>query len=328
VIEPFRPPVEPRRRLTGRRAVVVAVAAVAVLGLAAWTLVPLWVNDSPHGPSTVLGDPRTADPCALLDPSTLTKYGETSLDTDYGNFNRCDVLVSGDEDGEVRVSAEFQRLDEPPSGPSKRLAGFDVVKLGQDSDGCERKLRLYDDYYLALSAERFVDRKYDLCGMADVATEHALKVLGKGTIPRRDPPPADASLIRLKACGLFAAKAQSRFPGVDADHREVGFADWECQWHSTSSGDTLSVSFDRDDPKNVHDGDTTTLSGHLTFVVPDGYGDDTCLVRIIHRHYTNGQAFPTVEIVKLVLRGAASPKHLCTLAAKVAAPVAAALPKV
>ncbi|MFC7583835.1 hypothetical protein ACFQYP_08765 [Nonomuraea antimicrobica] len=44
-------------------------------------------------PLDVVGDRRTVDPCALLRPAALVRFGRTELDPDYGNFDRCDVLI-------------------------------------------------------------------------------------------------------------------------------------------------------------------------------------------------------------------------------------------
>lgn len=36
------------------------------------------------GPAGTIGDARTADPCTLLNPASLSRFGETVLDPDYG----------------------------------------------------------------------------------------------------------------------------------------------------------------------------------------------------------------------------------------------------
>ena len=54
------------------------------------------VLPAPTGPppgSGLLGDVRTAEPCALADLAVLRPYGETQLEPDWGSFERCDVFV-------------------------------------------------------------------------------------------------------------------------------------------------------------------------------------------------------------------------------------------
>src|SRR5262249_45089814 len=45
------------------------------------------------GPAGTMGVARTADPCKLLDAASLSRFGATELDPDYGEIDRCDVLV-------------------------------------------------------------------------------------------------------------------------------------------------------------------------------------------------------------------------------------------
>ena len=80
----------------------------------------------PRRPAGAIGDERTADPCGLLDAASLSRFGDTVLDPDYGEFDRCDVLVhnnSGDDNADVQVNLdsdrdEFDDIESTQPGPA------------------------------------------------------------------------------------------------------------------------------------------------------------------------------------------------------------------
>ncbi|MCI2417903.1 serine/threonine protein kinase [Saccharopolyspora sp. K220] len=318
----------PRRRRFGMAAT--SVAVVAVLAIGAWLVFDLTSSSADDtarsGPSPTIGDPRTADPCALTDPLPLARFGDAEEDADYGNFNRCDVIVeSGDSEVDVQVQLEKPTPGAPP-GPVEKLGELGIVREPGDSDGCERMLLLPDRTRIPISAEQLGDGQADLCAMADTAVTSAVEVLSRGQIPRRATP-EPASLINSDACALLDANALTRFPGVDAIHPEIGFGGWECRWESTTSPLSLLVRFDRNQPLNAHDGRPVQLAGHDAFVEPEGYGDDSCQVSVVHRQYAGEDAEPMAELLLVVVMGAQPPDQLCGLATGLAEPAAAALPR-
>lgn len=325
-------------RPPGRRPRVAAAvgAGAAALAIAAWLVV-----DAPSGsgredprprsasPSPIVGDPRTADPCALADPTAFARFGETELDTNYGNFNRCDVIVRsrGRSEVDVKVELDNARAGETnPAARTEKVGGLSIVRQPVNNDECDRTLLLGDGNSVEITAVQNGDGRADLCAMAEVATTRAVAVLSRGQIPRRTAPPAATSLIRADSCALLDADALARFPGVDALHPEVGFGGWECRWNSTTSPTSLLLRFDRNQPLTAADGHPTRLGGHDAFVEPDGYGDKTCLVSVVHRRYVDADAQPMVELLLVVVTGSQPPDRLCQLATDLAGPAAAELP--
>ena len=61
-----------------------------------------------------IGDERTADPCGLLGAASLSRFGGTELDPDYGEIDRCDVLVRNNSGDDNRG-----RRGEPRLGPGR-----------------------------------------------------------------------------------------------------------------------------------------------------------------------------------------------------------------
>jgi hypothetical protein len=278
--------------------------------------------------SPVVGDPATADPCALTDAVALARFGDAVRDAEYGNFDRCDVIVKSSGGSEVDVKVEFNNPDQNgnPPGPIERVGQVGILREAPNGDLCDRTLFLADGYNVNITAQENGDGQVDLCAMADTATASAATVLSRGEIPRRTTPADATSLIHADACGLLNAAALAKFPGVDALHPEVGFSGWECRWRSTTSSDILLVRFDRNEPLTAADGRPTQFAGHTALVQPEGYGYDTCQVQVVQRQYTGINFSPKVELLLVVIEGSEPADQLCGLATSLAEPAAAALP--
>lgn len=311
----IRIPPSVRRR---RKGLALGAAAVA-LGLVAATLV-WWAI--PGSPDSITGDQRTADPCTLTDPASLSRFGQATLDPDYGNFNRCDVLVKlseqEDDEADVRVELETRANNAPTEITATAIA----IDRAPEQDGqCRRTLRLNDGNRVLVSAKHVDGKPAQLCAMADAVTSGAMIVLGGGKIPRRDQDPAPDALIRLEACALVTeAEAAAAVGGHTA--ADPGFGNWECDWERVRR--KLTVIFDRNQPGGL-DGTKLTLSGHTAYVDPDGFGKGTCDVSIVHRPYLDLNAKQMVELVRVVIRDDLPGEQLCAAATTVARQVAARL---
>ncbi|SMD07981.1 Serine/threonine protein kinase [Kibdelosporangium aridum] len=315
-----------------QRPPILARAAILLVLVATWGLLS-YPSESASAASPTVGDPHTVDPCSLLDPGELKRFGNTDLDPDYGNFNRCDVLIRPEEGpGEVDVRLTFElvpKTGEVPPGQIERVGLVQVVRHPIYSDSsCMRSLVMPDKRYAIPITAKFNRTRFpvDLCAVAESAVSTALDRL-KGTIPRRVLPPAPDSLINVDACAMPDADILALFPGVDANNPEPAFGDWECRWRSTTSNSTLMVIFDQRDPLNASDGKQTTFAGHPAAVEDNGYGDNTCVSYIQHREYTNDDARPAIEALMVVVFGQQTADgRLCKLVTDISEPLAAKLP--
>ncbi|WBB61497.1 serine/threonine-protein kinase [Streptomyces sp. WMMC500] len=340
----------PRRH--PRAGIVAGTALVTVAALAgAW----LWwpggepadtPDDSKPAAGSVIGDRRTMDPCSLTDPGEFTRFGRSAeRDRDYGNFDRCDVLVYPQgEDGEhIDVQVEFDSGPAPESpAPVRTFGGIGVIEEPPEGDECARALVLPDEGDRDVSIWIYVDggdARYSggadtLCAMADVAARTASETLGKAraegrTVPRRNPPAAEVSLLWLDACRLLDAQALEIVPGVDAGDPDVGFGNWDCDWYSTTRDIEVQLRYDRDQPLTGEDGTVTRLAGRDAVVSPQYDGEDTCTVRVEYREYPDENAQKAVELLYLTLEGDdESPDELCGMATRLAETAAGELPKV
>jgi len=316
-----------RRR--GLACLTVAVAAL-VLTAAAWMAIEWWpgtARSTSTAPPSSIADPHKADPCALLDQASLARFGGTELDPASGNFNRCDVYVRPPGGGQVDVTVELLAAEPDVATPwqVERVGGIAIVREPENDGQCHRTVVLRDGVRVDIGA-KFTDKgRGDLCAMAEAAAKSAVAKLSGGRFPQRAARPADRSLFWVDACGLLDADALARFPGVDALHPEVGFGNWECRWRSTTSRSQLLVRFDQHVPLTADDGHPTRVGGRYAYVEPDGYGDDTCLVRVLHRRFTlAGQ--PRTELLLVVVFGLDA-RDRCRLATDLAGSAAAGLPR-
>lgn len=322
------------------------VAAGAGIAVLATSLVVILGNDgagralvtkatSRGAARSLVGDPRSADVCALADPAALGVFGEAKVDADYGNFHRCDVLVHPDEHTRIDVAFDLRRGSAPEmAAPVRTVGDIGILEVPPENGECERLL-------LPSGADgdgTLVGVRVDmgkgsvgggtatLCRVADVAAQGAAGVLDQGPVPRRSPAYPDASLAWVDACGLLDSEALSAVPGLAGDEPETGVANWECTWSGDVDGLEAEVGFHRDQPRSEDDGEPVRLSGHDAFVVPEGNGEETCTVFVEYREYGGLNAETAAEMLRLYVAGQRPVKELCAMATDLAASAAAELP--
>ncbi|MFH9003282.1 serine/threonine-protein kinase [Streptomyces afghaniensis] len=307
-------------------------------------------DPSNGGTRALIGDPRTADVCALADPDALDRFGESEVDVDYGNFDRCDVLVHPDDRSRIDVSVQLRRGSPPEaSDPVRTIGGIAVreappkkgecgLLLSRDdgADGSESTGSTGRDTG-STGGDMFVGVRVDvghgtvaggaaaLCAVADTAARSAAEVLNRGPLPRRSPPYPAASLAWTSACALLDAEALSVVPGIKADVPEAGVADWDCEWFSDVDDLEAEIAFFRDEPRSARDGRIVRLSGYDAVVEPEGNGEGTCTVFVPYREYGGRDAETAVEMLRLHVGGQRSSGELCHLATELAASAAAQL---
>ncbi|AXB43133.1 serine/threonine-protein kinase [Amycolatopsis albispora] len=316
-----------RRPGKGKR-VVLALAAAVVVAAAA-TVVVLANRDEEARP-VLMGDPHTADPCGLTDAAALARFGTVTLETDYGAFERCDVMVQI-PDG-IRVDVRFELgaplpPGTPDSGPADELGGMRVLRRPLEEEACLREIVLADRNRVYIEAERDEgEGTADYCAISDLATEIAVGKLAGGEVPRR-PRRFDAdSLAQLKACELLDAAALARIPGAEPAHAETEFADWACDWENPAAELGIQLKFDRNQPLSDRHGTAAEVNGHEVRLDPEDDGAGTCVARVVHRGYHDRDGRSLVELVHLTLDGDLPVDRICETTSALATAVAGKLP--
>jgi hypothetical protein len=332
-----------RRRRRPLIAAALGIGAVLALGL---VVIP-GHGDSGDGKATptpgrsqqdetqaLIGDPHTADVCALADPAALDTFadGDVREDVDYGNFDRCDVLVGIDDKTRIDVSIRVLK-GSPPEGskPSRAIGRIGIREAEAESDECKLLLTAdggTEDTLVEVRANMgkgsVLGGNATLCTVADEAASSAAEVLDRGPVPRRSPAYPRTSLAWADACELLDAKALSAVPGLQVDVPDVGIANWSCEWSSDIDELDAEVGFFRDQPKSAQGGTALTLSGHRTVVEPNDDGD-TCTAFVEDHRYSGQGAETAAEMVRLEVGGGRPAEELCAMARSLAASAAAEL---
>ncbi|MBO0804229.1 MAG: serine/threonine protein kinase [Nocardiopsaceae bacterium] len=307
----------------------VAVAVLVLLGLA---LVPDGAASAHHPPLTI-GDPRTADPCSLTRATAFTRYGDATLSTDYGNFNRCDVLVQsgGGSDVDVEVQLEVPGwFDDPSLNQRPKPGHIRTVTKPDDGSACDRALVLPDGGLILIAAKQDgTSGKAPLCEMADTQDKVSIAALRRTGV-RHWAPPGHASLASRDACSLPDAKTLDSVHGIAGGTRTQGFADWECQWDSNSAGSYVMLLFDRGVPLDSSYGKPIRPRGHPLphgpiYIQKDGDGENTCVAEFAYRQYEDPTGQVTQDMVRLTVGDVGSVSRSCDDVTRVAEDVAAHL---
>lgn len=318
----------------------VAAAALVLLAAAVWNVLPGGEDQGPQGeaaeldPWDFIGDPTTADPCALFDEEALSVYGPTEIDADNGSFESCDLRIENDTGG-VDLNLYLYKTNGDPlqDGETTMHGEFGIVSSEGIHTECKRTLIFPDgEHFAEMIAEQDPGEDTDICPIIDTAVNAAADSLTEGgPLARREHEEDPESLFYLDACDLLDDEALEHFPGVAADDPLEGFGGWTCQWTSTTSAMHVRVLFDRDDPPEADDGERLTLDGRVAYNEGDHWGEDeSCLVSVIYGQDASAEQDGTIvaEYVRIWVRGTEDddPDQMCDIAVALAGPAAEALP--
>jgi hypothetical protein len=317
-----------------------AAAALVLLAAAVWNVLPEGEDQGPQGeaaeldPWDFIGDPTTADPCALFDEEALSVYGPTEIDADDGSFESCDLRIENATGGVDLNLYLYETNGKPHQDGEITMHGeFGIISDEGSHDECDRTLVFPDgEHFAEMEAKQDPGEDTDICPIIDTAALAAVAVLAEGgPLARREHEEAPESLFHLDACDLLDDEALERFPGVAADDPLEGFGGWSCWWVSTTSDTDVRILFDRDDPPEADDGERLTLDGRVAYNEGDHWREnESCLVSVIYREFPS--AGPdreiTAEYVRVWVLGNEDDdvEDLCDLAVALAGPAAEALP--
>ncbi|MGH8571234.1 MAG: protein kinase domain-containing protein, partial [Gammaproteobacteria bacterium] len=294
---------------------------------------PAW-PPAPVGPVT-LPDPHAKDPCSLLDPKALTRFGQASLQQDVGRFGQCGVQIALPGNAEVAVEVEFDTplaADQTVPGAVERLGGLTIGREPAAKGSCERTIMLTDRTRIGIKAANYGEQpaSVDFCAIAEAATRTAVSVLA-GDGLRDRPPPAAGSLIGVDACALLDASALARVEGLDPADRTANFGNWRCEWDDSDvpGQPAVTVLFYRSNPVGLRPGaQPTVIGGRGGQIVPGGLDriPQACLVQTGHRGFTGRTGEKRIELLLVSTFGPQPTEALCQAAVDLTATAVAKLP--
>ncbi|MEV6911757.1 serine/threonine-protein kinase [Amycolatopsis sp. NPDC051071] len=313
-----------RLRLSKRAVAIGAVAATLVLmgGLVYVTREPASMAAPPR-PADSVGDPRTADPCSLLDPSVLKQFGTPEIDSAIGNFNACSILLrKSPEDGDIidirleLTIPESPLLEKPAPG---QLSVREVP--GDPEEKCDREIPLPDGNQVWVHAKHIQGWHAHLCDYVDPVAVHAVSLLNRGPIPRRSTPFPAGTLGSLDACALGGDQAREIVEGP-ADPDPV-FGNWECYWNHREL--QVAIRFERKWLEET-DGTRVPLGMRDAYLEVVEEGWNACQAEIPHRSFT-GAGRDMIESVEIyVSHKVKPPREMCGAAERLARAIAPKLP--
>ena len=223
-------------------AAIVGVAAVAAPGpvdeigrSAAPAAAPTTSTPTPPTPraAPVIGDPRMADPCALVDAPALGRHGPTDVEPYLGSMASCWAYVTVRPDTEVAVSVELvpaSYVPEQPGGVREQRGPLTLVRYTFDGSYCSRRIHLPDSSVALVTAESAPDvDPSTVCAVADTGTAAAAdRLLAVGVTDR--PTRIDATVLGgQNACQLLTAADLQAVSGA-VTTPIPGLAGWSCRW--------------------------------------------------------------------------------------------------
>lgn len=337
-------PVEPlprKRWIRRRRAVTVGAAAVVLAAVAATVVYVAGRPEPVAVPIGTVGDPRTADPCALINVGTADRFGKIStLDTEYGAFLRCGVLIRQSDDDTDLVDARVEITLPAEYASQPHVAGqlSDIERIPEKNGECRRTIQLADTNLLTIAARHKQDRPAPLCAVAEALANDAYATLSRGPVPRRKEPFAAGSLGGVRACEMLTPDEVAEVtavPGFPAARfrPEPDLGDWACWWGKDPV--EADVAFHRDYPLDPRqDGLYTRIGGRDAYRDTGKSGDDGhdfCEITVVSRDYRKDAAWNTQwqETVKVTVETeeAITVDQLCAKSVRLTERVVARLPR-
>lgn len=290
-------PARPHRAIIATGAALIVVLLVVVAGLLLKSS-----GTEPDSAATFVGDPKTADPCGLVDLNKLKAFGDDVRMDDVGQFNECAAHVSLREHGSVEMDVRVWLVTGPDhdSFEKKYLPPYQnhhVQREELNGDQCRRIVFLPAPHRVVISAWQNQQREV-LCQAAEAMSEGVVDAYRRGQLLRRDPP-APESLASGKACDLLTTAELAEPLASQEVVTEPGFADWECYWITPEADPAVQITFVDAGPVEPDDGRPRWFAGREGLLKAEGVGSNKCLAAIIFRKYLDdgNERTERVEIV-------------------------------
>lgn len=189
--------------------------------------------------AAVLGDLRTVDPCALMDPASLREFGDATV-ADTVSMDYCLLHLRTNNGGLVQLAAgELDTVD------AQDAAGQPVVQHGtlriiQDAPlqgHCSRQIMFTDQIAMRVSADSLTGAPGPgLCAIADAGADHAAGVIEQHRVEHRRF--AANSLAMVDPCSILATAIVQEIPGLEHAAAQAGPARHQCRWGEQETGAT------------------------------------------------------------------------------------------
>lgn len=176
-----------------------------------------------------LGDPRTVDPCSLIDPASLTKFGEArnagTVSLDYCLFR---VRLADGALAQLKVG----ELAEESPGQADPVVGEGALRVAREAPlpgHCTRRVLFGDGNSLLVSADQLGGGPgAALCGLAEAGAGDVVAAIGRHQVGHRPYPPN--SLALSDPCRVLGTDVVRQVPGLEEAEPVASPAGHQCQW--------------------------------------------------------------------------------------------------
>jgi eukaryotic-like serine/threonine-protein kinase len=325
------------RRLLIALGVGLSLATAVIIAVVLFVAPPLFSgggrDDAPVGapalPATVgtvalAGDPKAADPCALLDPDWLRQFGTPWISGAKLPMS-CAATISAPNNQSYWLGVTFEAPSStPPSGEPQHLGGLTIVRQKSQhldwATGCQNMLILTDGTRIAITATGAPG--FNECRLTEVGTATAVNALARQGISYRPARTAGWAFATTDACTLLT-DAEIRAAGADPNARNPGFANWSCGWGALTNYTAVGFRIDAAQLSNY--GTPGTIAGHRSETHLDsGVSPHQCDVVVVTRPARS----PTdnTELITAVVREPQPDQELCARASNLASAAVGRVP--
>jgi serine/threonine protein kinase len=326
----------PRRRIVITALIAAAIAATGAViatrqptgpgAISTATTTTSAAVPAPDG-QIVIADPRSADPCSLIDLTALSQHGSAEIDRANSKFSACRANIRG----RANLTVDLLGPDEyaPPGGALQRLGPLIIARFEATTYAsgtrtrCERRVALSDGNTVLVSAESPEGAMADdMCAVAETGVTAAIDALFARGIGTRVGLDVERPLARVDACGLIQPADLAAIPGFETATGRPKFGSWGCTW-ATGSGTRAQLDFWRSTQLTEADVDTDFNGRRGTVFFRPG---SHCYAHITWGDISrDGRQWP-VDLVRIYAYGSQPEAELCGYARTLANAVAANLP--
>ncbi|SDQ80035.1 DUF3558 domain-containing protein [Actinopolyspora saharensis] len=258
-----------------------AVLLVVLTGLAGCVASPPTGSDSGDRKGTlsseVLGNPRTVDPCGLVGPERLNRFGAVSragtVSLDY-----CLLHVRPEPDQLVQLAVGRLRYVDPEQltsgNPVRRSGGLRLVREAPVPEHCTWRILFSDGVALSVDADSLSGRSsVGLCSLAEAGVRAAAETIRQREVEHRSFP--EGSLALTDPCELLSTETVRRVPGLERAEPRDTPSRHKCTWGGGSIRvPSVELTHTAGEPPRSRDATSVTERTAGRRTVTDIVGDD------------------------------------------------------
>ena len=241
-----------------------------------------------------LGDPRTFDPCSVLDPDEMPDSWNVSVDIPAAyEYCAMSVTTKAGATAEVQVGYLYES-DHEGGGNQSRPGGLRVFPSEDIATACSRDIVFADG--IALIVRSWTEEDADagaMCGISDEVVEPVIDAVAAGRAASLTLP--EDSVGEIDPCDLVTAEMTAAVRGITAAVRPDDQLSAHTCWWMSDEGTMLEVAFDIGRLPVGDTGETT----HGRYTAVTRYADDadssTCSVVGEHVPFTAGSTTGLIE---------------------------------